>query len=70
MARKLHPLRVWMQQQEPPLSYRKASDKLGCDKMTLHEICTRVRCPRPVLARRIVAWTKGAVTLEHLYGGK
>ena len=71
MARiKPHPLRAWMERQKPPQSYRDAEAALGCHFTGVQKICTWQRWPRRTLAKKIIAWTKGAVTMEHLYGGK
>ena len=70
MAHKLHPLLTYMRKQKPRVTYRAAGMALGCHFTTVRYICTRRHEPTPELARRIVVWSRGAVTMDKLYGGK
>lgn len=65
MVPKTHPLLLYMRKHD--YSYRRAGEELGCHYTTLHQIVIGRHEPSPDMARRIVAWSGGKLTMDKLY---
>ncbi len=62
----MHPLKQYLREVEE--GFQDFSARVGVSRQTLYRIVSGVQAPRPMLARRIVEATGGAVTLAMLYG--
>lgn len=63
----MHPLKQYLCDVEEGV--QEFADRVGVSRQTLYRIITGIQAPKPMLARRIVEATGGAVTLAMLYGG-
>lgn len=63
----MHPLKQYLRDVEEGV--QEFADRVGVSRQTLYRIVSGVQAPKPMLARRIVEATGGAVTLAMLYGG-
>ena len=63
----MHPLKQYLREVEE--GFQDFAARVGVSRQTLYRIVSRVQAPRPMLARRIVEATGGAVTLDMLYSG-
>ncbi len=63
----MHPLKHYLTDVQEPV--RDFAERVGASRQTLYRIFSGVQAPKPMLARRIVEATGGAVTLDMLYGG-
>jgi len=64
----MHPLKQYLQDVDEKI--QDFAQRIGASRQTLYRMFSGVQTPKPVLARRIVEATGGAVTLEMLYSGK
>ena len=64
----MHPLKRYLREVEE--GFQEFATRVGVSRQTLYRIVSGVQAPRPMLARRIVEATGGAVTLAMLYGGE
>ncbi|WP_375202279.1 helix-turn-helix domain-containing protein [Hyphococcus sp.] len=62
----MHPLKQYLREVEE--GFQDFAARVGVSRQTLYRIVSGVQAPRPMLARRIVEATGGAVTLAMLYG--
>ncbi len=63
----MHPLKQYLLDVEERV--QDFADRVGASRQTLYRIISGVQAPKPMLARRIVEATGGAVTLGMLYDG-
>lgn len=61
----MHPLKQYLREVEE--RFQDFAARVGVSRQTLYRIVSGVQAPRPILARRIVEATGGAVTLAMLY---
>jgi DNA-binding XRE family transcriptional regulator len=64
----MHPLKHYLTDVEERV--QDFAERVGASRQTLYRIFSGVQAPKPMLARRIVEATGGAVTLDMLYGGE
>ncbi len=64
----MHPLRRYLRNVDE--GFQDFAARVGVSRQTLYRIVSGVQAPKPMLARRIVEATGGAVTLDMLYSGK
>ncbi len=62
----MHPLKRYLHDVEERV--QDFADRVGVSRQTLYRIIAGVQAPKPLLARRIVEATGGAVSLGMLYG--
>ncbi len=62
----MHPLKRYL----TDVACWTSQNGVGASRQSLYRIFSGVRAPKPMLARRIVGATGGAVTLDMLYGDK
>lgn len=62
----MHPLKQYLRDVDE--RFQDFAERVGVSRQTLYRIVSGVQAPRPMLARRIVEATGGAVTLGMLYG--
>ncbi len=63
----MHPLKRYLAEVDERL--QDFAERVGASRQTLYRIISGIQAPRPMLARRIVEASGGAVTLSMLYGG-
>ena len=63
----MHPLKRYLHDVEERI--QDFAERVGASRQTLYRIIAGVQAPKPLLARRIVEATGGAVSLAMLYGG-
>ena len=63
----MHPLKEYLKAVDEPV--REFAARVGASRQTLYRIIAGVQAPKPMLARRIVEATGGAVSMETLYNG-
>ncbi|MAW82071.1 MAG: hypothetical protein CMI63_17680 [Parvularcula sp.] len=63
----MHPLKQYLRDVEE--GFQDFAARVGVSRQTLYRIVSGAQAPKPMLARRIVEATGGAVTLDMLYGG-
>ncbi|GJL91900.1 helix-turn-helix domain-containing protein [Hyphococcus sp.] len=64
----MHPLKHYLTDVQERV--QDFAERVGASRQTLYRIFSGVQAPKPMLARRIVEATGGAVTLDMLYGGE
>lgn len=64
----MHPLKLYLNEVDERM--QDFAERVGVSRQTLYRIVGGVQAPKPMLARRIVEATGGAVTLAMLYGGE
>ena len=63
----MHPLKQYLLDVEERI--QAFAERVGASRQTLYRIIGGLQVPKPMLARRIVEATGGAVTMDMLYGG-
>ncbi len=63
----MHPLKRYLADVDERV--QDFAERVGASRQTLYRLITGIQAPKPMLARRIVEATGGAVTLAMLYGG-
>ncbi|MEZ5892481.1 MAG: helix-turn-helix transcriptional regulator [Parvularculaceae bacterium] len=63
----MHPLKQYLVDVDERL--QDFAERVGASRQTLYRIISGGQAPKPMLARRIVEATGGAITLSMLYGG-
>ena len=63
----MHPLKEYLKAVDEPI--RDFAARVGASRQTLYRIIAGAQAPKPILARRIVEATGGAVSMDTLYNG-
>ena len=63
----MHPLKEYLKAVDEPV--RDFAARVGASRQTLYRIIAGAQAPKPILARRIVEATGGAVSMDTLYNG-